>query len=117
RRPGAEEILSRHSLSYKAVAHYEAGTDPECFALGRDGTHLYVANEDAGTASITDLSTGSRETRWVGLEPEGVAVSPDGRWVYVTSESSSSVSVIDTATGEVVKTFLVGARQREPAVS
>ncbi|HXC49702.1 MAG TPA: beta-propeller fold lactonase family protein [Candidatus Limnocylindrales bacterium] len=116
-RTGSEEILCLDARSFRPVAHYPAGTDPECFALGRDGRRLYVANEDAGTASIMDLATGRAVTRWIGLEPEGVTVSPDGRWVYVTSESSSTVSVIDTTSDEVVKSFLVGARPRESAFS
>ncbi|HEU4510674.1 MAG TPA: cytochrome c oxidase assembly protein [Pyrinomonadaceae bacterium] len=100
----------------KVLAEYDAGTDPENFVLDDAATRLYIANEDAGTASITDVKANRViATMPVGLEPEGAAISPDGRWVYITSETSSTVTVIDTKTGQVVKTFLVGARPREAA--
>src|ERR1044072_7552263 len=98
----------------RMLAHYNAGTDPENFALNNDDSRLYISNEDAGTASITDVKANRVvATLAVGLEPEGAAISPDGRWVYITSESSSTVTVIDTQTNQPVKTFLVGARPRE----
>ena len=100
----------------KVLAEYEAGTDPENFVLDDAATRLYIANEDAGTASITDVEANRViATMPVGLEPEGAAISPDGRWVYITSETSSTVTVIDTQTGQVAKTFMVGARPREAA--
>ena len=109
-----EDKIAELDLNGNVVAKYEAGTDPENFAIDDRATRLYIANEDAGTASITDIKANRVITSMaVGLEPEGAAISPDGRWVYITSESSSSVSVIDTGTGEVVKQFLVGARPRE----
>ena len=70
----------------RVLAHYNAGTDPENFALNNDDSRLYIANEDAGTASITDVKSNRIvATLAVGLEPEGAAISPDGRWVYITS--------------------------------
>ncbi len=94
------------------------GTDPEQFVVSPDGTRLYVANEDAGTASIIDLRTKKViTTLTVGIEPEGVAISPDGRWVYVTAETSNTVSVIDTELGRVVASFLVDVRPRAVAFS
>ncbi len=109
-----EDKIAELDLNGNVIAKYEAGTDPENFVLDDAATRLYIANEDAGTASITDVKANRVISRMaVGLEPEGAAMSPDGRWVYITSEASSSVSVIDTRTGDVVKTFLVGARPRE----
>lgn len=100
------------------TALHDAGSDPEQFALSPDGARLYAANEDAGTATITDLaSDGQLATLVVGIEPEGVAVSPDGRWVYVTAETSNTVSVIDTRTNEVAASFLVDIRPRAAAFS
>lgn len=65
----------------------QAGTDPEQVAVSADGTRLYVANEDAGTASVLDVETGEiLATVEVGGEPEGVRASPDGRFVYVTAD-------------------------------
>ena len=100
------------------IAKYEVGSDPENFAIDKLAARLYTANEDAGTASITDVKANRVIATFpVGLEPEGAAISPDGRWVYITSESSSTVSVIDTQTSQVVNTFLVGARPREAVFS
>jgi PQQ-dependent catabolism-associated beta-propeller protein len=97
----------------RVTARHRSGTDPEQFALSPDGEELYAANEDAGTASVTDLASGEvLATLVVGIEPEGVAVSPDGRWVYVTAETSNTVSVIDTRSREVVASFLVDVRPR-----
>jgi len=111
-----EDKIAQLDLNGNIIAKYEAGTDPENFVLDDHATRLYIANEDAGTASITDIKANRVIASMpVGLEPEGAAMSPDGRWVYITSEASSSVSVIDTQTGQVVKTFLVGARPREAA--
>ena len=36
-----------------------AGSDPEQFALTQDGSHAVISNEDRGTASIVDLTTGA----------------------------------------------------------
>jgi PQQ-dependent catabolism-associated beta-propeller protein len=111
-----EDKIAHVNKDGVVLAKYEAGTDPENFVVDKDEKHLYIANEDAGTASITDVDSNHvTKVMSVGLEPEGAAISPDGRWVYITSESSSSVSVIDTQTEQVVKTFLVGARPREAA--
>ena len=109
-----EDKIAELDLKGNVITKYEAGTDPENFVVDNHATRLYIANEDAGTASITDVKANRVIASMpVGLEPEGAAISPDGRWVYITSEASSSVSVIDTQTGNVVKQFLVGARPRE----
>jgi PQQ-dependent catabolism-associated beta-propeller protein len=109
-----EDKIAELDLNGNVIAKYEAGTDPENFVVDAGATRLYIANEDAGTASITDVKTNRVIASMpVGLEPEGAAMSPDGRFVYITSEASSSVSVIDTQSGQVVKQFLVGARPRE----
>ena len=113
-----EDKIAELDLDGNVIAKYEAGTDPENFVVDDRATRLYIANEDAGTASITDVKANRVIASMpVGLEPEGAAMSPDGRWVYITSESSSSVSVIDTQSGQVVKQFLVGARPREAIFS
>jgi YVTN family beta-propeller protein len=108
------KIVAMDVASDKVVATYDAGEDPENFVVNNDGTRFYIADEDAGEASIVDVKANKiLSSLVVGAEPEGVAISPDGRWVYVTSESSSTISVIDTSSGQLVKTFLVGARPRE----
>src|SRR5689334_25180413 len=97
-----EDKIAELDPSGKVLAKYEAGTDPENFAIDKAAARLYIANEDAGTASITDVKTNRAIANMpAGAQPEGAAISPDGRWVYITSESSSTVTVIDTQTDQV----------------
>lgn len=42
----------------KLIQILDGGSDPEQFAVNRDGTRMYVANEDASAASILDLQAG-----------------------------------------------------------
>jgi YVTN family beta-propeller protein len=90
--------------------------DPEQTAVSRDGSRLYIANEDKGTASVLDIASGKTIAEFeVGGEPEGMTTSPDGRFVYVTSEEDNQVSVIDTGANRVVKQIAVGPRPRDTA--
>ena len=112
--PEGENAIAKIDLSGRILAKYNVGSDPENFVLNKDESRLYISNEDAGLASITNVKENRIITSMpVGLEPEGAGISPDGRWVYITSESSSTVTVIDTNTNQPIKTFLVGARPRE----
>ena len=93
-------------------------SDPEQTSLNRDGTHLYIANEDAGTATVLEIASGRTIAELeVGGEPEGVTTSPDGQFVYVTSEEDNQVSVIEAATNRLVTQFAVGPRPRDSAFS
>jgi YVTN family beta-propeller protein len=90
--------------------------DPEQTSVSRDGSRLYIANEDKGTASVLEVASGRTIAEFpVGGEPEGVTTSPDGRFVYVTSEEDNQVSVIDTAANRVITQFGVGPRPRDSA--
>lgn len=91
-------------------------SDPEQASVSRDGTRLFIANEDRGTASVLDIASEQTIAELeVGGEPEGVTTSPDGRFVYVTSEEDNQVSVIDAVTNQLVGQFAVGARPRDAA--
>ena len=112
-RTGEERIAALDATTLKPVRDYIGGTDPECVAVGPDGTRLYLSNEDAGTASVVDVANGRhRTTLVVGIEPEGVAASPDGRWVYVTAETSNVVTVIDAKKESVAANIVVDPRPR-----
>src|SRR4051812_48970416 len=92
------------------------GSDPEEFAVGKDGSKLYISNEDVATASVVDVERGRVEQIVrVKKEPEGVAISPDGRFVYVTCETGGEVMVIDTQTRKVVAELAIGGRPRTVA--
>jgi YVTN family beta-propeller protein len=96
----------------------KGGSDPEEFDLSKDGTHLYISNEDVAEATVWNIAAEELvETFKVGEEPEGVTTSPDGKFVYVTSENEGTVTVIDTAAHKVVTTFEVGHRPRDTAFS
>ena len=93
-----------------------AGSDPEEFSLSRDGTRLYVSNEDTKTASVINIATGKVEHIIpVGQEPEGVATAPDGKRFYVTCEAGGDVYAIETAGYSVVGHFRVNVRPRTVA--
>ena len=78
--------------------------------MSADGSHLFVANEDVGEASVVAVADGTvLATFKVGGEPEGVDLRPDGQVVYVTSEEDRQVAVIDAVNQKLLKTFKVGA--------
>ena len=69
------------TTTMKLVRVIAAGTDPEQLSLSKDGARLYVANEDAATASVVEIASGTIVTVVkVGVEPEGVETSPDGTY-------------------------------------
>jgi YVTN family beta-propeller protein len=97
----------------KVLRKLYGGSDPEEFAVGKDGRLMYVANEDAAGLSVIDLGSGKvLKTLPAGEEPEGVTVGPDGRFVYVTSEDEGTVTVVNTADQTVVTKIKVGRRPR-----
>jgi YVTN family beta-propeller protein len=97
----------------KFLRKIPTGSDPEQFAVSRDGKRLVVANEDAGTASVPNLEDGKvQAVVKVKKEPEGVGFSPDGKFVWVTCETKGEVVVIDTKTSKAVAEIEVGGRPR-----
>ena len=58
----------------KIMREFEAGSDPETFAVHPNG-NIYISNEDDAKATVYNPKTGElvAEIR-VGLEPEGVAI-------------------------------------------
>src|SRR5215204_1733878 len=51
-----EDKVAELDVNGNIIAKYDVGTDPENFVLNHDATRLYIANEDAGTASNTDVN-------------------------------------------------------------
>src|SRR4051812_7488229 len=100
----------------KFLRKLPAGSDPEEFAVNRDGTRIYISNEDVATASVLNVADGEVEQIVrVKKEPEGVVLSPDGRFVYVTCETGGEVVVIDTSLNKGVAEFTLGGRPRTVA--
>jgi YVTN family beta-propeller protein len=97
----------------KLTGKISAGSDPEEFSLSKDGSRLYVSNEDVKTASVINIATGKVEhIILVGQEPEGVATTPDGKQFYVTCEAGGEIFVVDVASYKTVGQFKVNVRPR-----
>ena len=97
----------------KMLRKVPGGSDPEQFAVSKDGRLLYVSNEDAAGLSLVDPSNGTvLKTLPTGEEPEGVMMSPDGRYIFVSSEDEGTIAVVDVAAQNVVKKIKVGRRPR-----
>ena len=92
------------------------GSDPEAFDISKDGTRLFVSNEDVDSATIVDIASGKiLKTVSVGREPEGVELHPGGATVWVTGETDHDVTVLDTESGKVITKISVGERPRDLA--
>ena len=98
----------------KIVRTIEGGSDPENFAVSKDGKWIYVSNEDDDGVSFIDLTSGKLvpPTIKTGEEPEGVTLTADGKLIYSTAEADGTVSVIDVEGRKLIKTFKVGRRPR-----
>lgn len=98
--------------SLKILREFEAGSDPETFAVHPNG-NIYISNEDDAKATVFNPKTGKQVAEIkVGLEPEGVAISPDGKHVIVTSESTNMLHVIKTPENIIESNILIGSRPR-----
>src|SRR5438093_6130878 len=74
-------------VARKLIDRWHVGSDPEQFAISKDGRFATIANEDDASTSIVDLGSGqSRGKIKVSEEPEGVGVNPGNGEVYVTCE-------------------------------
>jgi YVTN family beta-propeller protein len=79
----------------KLIDRWHVGSDPEQFAISKDGKFAFIANEDDASAAIVDLSSGqSRGKVKVSEEPEGMGVNPANGEVYVTCEEKGEVFAI-----------------------
>jgi YVTN family beta-propeller protein len=97
----------------KLTGKIAGGSDPEEFSLSKDGTRLYVSNEDVKAASVINIASSKVEhIIAVGQEPEGVATSPDGARFYVTCEAGGDVYAIETTGFSSVGHFKVNVRPR-----
>jgi YVTN family beta-propeller protein len=93
-----------------------AGSDPEEFALSKDGHRIYISNEDTKTASVINIASGKLEHIVpVGQEPEGVTTTPDGKRFYVTCEAGGDIYVVDIGSYTAVAHFKVNGRPRSVA--
>src|SRR2546429_3011016 len=102
----------------KLIDRWHVGSDPEQFAISKDGRFAFIANEDDSSASIIDLGSGqSRGKVKVSDEPEGVGVNPQNGEVYVTCEEKGEIFAINPDQQRVVATIETGGRPRSVAFS
>src|SRR6516164_6842561 len=95
----------------KLIDRWHVGSDPEQFAISKDGKFAFIANEDDASASIIDLDSGQLRGRIkVSEEPEGVGVNPATGEVYVTCEEKGEVFAIDPDQQRVISTIETGGR-------
>jgi YVTN family beta-propeller protein len=100
----------------KLMGKLNAGSDPEEFALSKDGRRIYISNEDTKTASVINIASGKLEHIIpVGQEPEGVTTTPDGKQFYVTCEAGGDIYVIDAKSYSPLAHFKVNGRPRSVA--
>jgi YVTN family beta-propeller protein len=112
----ADGIGALDVATKKLTGKLNAGSDPEEFALSKDGRHIYISNEDTKTASVISVASAKLEHIIpVGQEPEGVTTTPDGKQFYVTCEAGGDIYVVDTASYSVVAHFKVNGRPRSVA--
>ncbi|HIF50143.1 MAG TPA: PQQ-dependent catabolism-associated beta-propeller protein [Thiotrichaceae bacterium] len=104
-------------VSLKIIREFEAGSDPETFAVHPNG-NIYISNEDDAKATVFNPKTGEQIAEIkVGLEPEGVAISPDGKRVIITSESTNMLHVITVPGNTIENNILIGSRPRAATFS
>lgn len=112
----ADGIGILNTAAKKLTGRLNAGSDPEEFALSKDGRHIYISNEDTKTASVISVAGAKLEhIISVGAEPEGVTTTPDGKQFYVTCEAGGDIYVVDTASYSAVANFKVKGRPRSVA--
>jgi YVTN family beta-propeller protein len=100
----------------KLKTKLNAGSDPEEFALSKDGQQIYISNEDTKSASVISIASGKlQHIIPVGQEPEGVTTTPDGKQFYVTCEAGGDIFVVDAHSYSALGHFKVNGRPRSVA--
>src|SRR5215468_3827750 len=114
----ADGLCVIDSATHKLIDRWHVGSDPEQFAISKDGKSAFIANEDDASASIVDLDSGqARGKIKVSEEPEGVGVNPANSEVYVTCEEKGEVFAINPDQKRVIATIETGGRPRSVAFS
>lgn len=100
----------------RLIDRWHVGSDPEQFAISKDGKFAFIANEDDASAAIVDLGSGqSRGKVKVSEEPEGMGVNPVNGEVYVTCEEKGEVFAIAPDEQRVLAKIDTGGRPRSVA--
>jgi YVTN family beta-propeller protein len=114
----ADGIAVFDTAARRVVERWHVGSDPEQFAISRDGKLAFISNEDDASMSILDLDSGqARGKVKVSEEPEGVGVNPANGEVYVTCEEKGEVYAISPGEQRVLGKMDAGGRPRSVAFS
>ncbi len=101
------------AMHKKFLRKIPVGSDPEQFAVSKDGKRIYISNEDVGAATVLDTDTGKNLTFIpVTREPEGAGVRPDGKVFYITCETGGDIFAIDAETFKIIGHIQVHPRPR-----
>ena len=92
---------------------FVTGSKAQEVVVSRDGTELFVADEDLEKVDVFNLSSGARVASIdVGGNPWGMALSPDQEQLYVGLVFQGEVVVIDRASRAVVQRIPTGGAPR-----
>ncbi len=92
------------------------GADPENFDISKDGTQIYVSNEDTAEVSIVDIASGTvvKSSRWASSRKASKS-RPMASSSTSLRKRPATISVLDPVAGKIIKTFKVGHRPRSVA--
>jgi YVTN family beta-propeller protein len=94
-----------------------AAGNPSVVRVSPDGSRLFIGTTST-TVYIVDTQTlqiiGTVQT---GFVPNGFAVNPDGRIMYAAASLGGNVTEFDMFTGTVLRTFNVGGKPQDLAVT
>lgn len=110
-------VINVNSAQQVATIPMPRGESSVVVRVAPDGSRVFISTNTT-IVYIADTQTrqiiGSVE---VGLVPNGFAVHPDARIIYVSAAFSGTVSEIDMFTATVLRTFTVGGRPQDMAVT
>ena len=91
------------------------------FAQPVKNGRLLVANQQAASATIVELSTGATTHIQVGAGPHEAAISPDGKWGFITvygiaGQPGNQIAVIDMDAKKVARMIDLGTYTRPHGV-
>ena len=92
---------------------FVTGSKAQAVVVSRDGTELFVADEDLGKVDVFSLASGALLTSIdVDGNPWGMAMTPDQQQLYVGLVFQGEVVVIDRASRTVVRRIDTGGAPR-----
>jgi YVTN family beta-propeller protein len=105
--------LEVDTRSMTVTRTFVTGSKAQAVVVTRDGSELFVADEDLGKVDVFSLATGERLTSIdVDGNPWGMAITPDQQQLYVGLVFQGEVVVIDRESRAVVRRLDTGGSPR-----